>query len=409
MKRFIALSLLLFCLFGMADYFTSPGVTQSGSATSAAIAPAGDPNTGMFFPAADTIGFTTGGTNALQVNPDRSFTHNGASGQQPYLFTRLGVSLAIQSQTSGTTSDIATFSKDGDGTDYVRNIIFGKGLPSDVTNSEALEEFWDPFNLRFRIQTTNSGTGIARPLELIAGSNFGQILLNTNGTITLGTGALLGTNGTAALPGYSFSGDTNTGIYRSAADELSVSTGGVQSFKFNPDQSFTHLGASGQQAYLFTRQGTRLAVQSQTSASDFGLELYSKDGDGSKTTAIRLLSKGTPTNVANAEFLQITWDPSTFGSDRFVINTSKTGSGTIQSLSLQTSTNHGQLLLNTNGSVNIGMTGETDIHRINTTVQTPSVGVLTLTNGPGASTGNPAVYLTLNINGTNYAIPAWAF
>lgn len=43
------------------------------------------------------------------------------------------------------------------------------------------------------------------------------------------------------------------------------------------------------------------------------------------------------------------------------------------------------------------------------TLQTPAAGALTLANGPGASTGNPSVYLTLNINGTNYVVPAWAF
>jgi len=42
-------------------------------------------------------------------------------------------------------------------------------------------------------------------------------------------------------------------------------------------------------------------------------------------------------------------------------------------------------------------------------VLTPSAGVLTLTNGPGASTGNPAIYIKINVNGTNYAIPAFAY
>jgi hypothetical protein len=43
------------------------------------------------------------------------------------------------------------------------------------------------------------------------------------------------------------------------------------------------------------------------------------------------------------------------------------------------------------------------------TLQTPAAGVLTLTNGPGASTGNPTIYLTLKINGTNYVFPGWSF
>lgn len=49
-------------------------------------------------------------------------------------------------------------------------------------------------------------------------------------TFTLGgatTGPILNSDGTAAAPSYSFSADTNTGIYRDAADVLGFSTGGV--------------------------------------------------------------------------------------------------------------------------------------------------------------------------------------
>lgn len=41
-------------------------------------------------------------------------------------------------------------------------------------------------------------------------------------------GAIKSTSGTAALPGYSFDGDLNTGIYRPGADQVAVSTNGVQ-------------------------------------------------------------------------------------------------------------------------------------------------------------------------------------
>lgn len=54
---------------------TTPGLTNTGTSTFEAgtaaapsIAPTGDPNTGMFFPAADTIAFSEGGVEAVRIN-----------------------------------------------------------------------------------------------------------------------------------------------------------------------------------------------------------------------------------------------------------------------------------------------------------------------------------------------------
>jgi hypothetical protein len=46
---------------------TSPITTQAGTAASPAIIPTGDTNTGIFFPAADTIAFSDGGTERLRI------------------------------------------------------------------------------------------------------------------------------------------------------------------------------------------------------------------------------------------------------------------------------------------------------------------------------------------------------
>ena len=55
----------------------------------------------------------------------------------------------------------------------------------------------------------------------------------------------LGQDGTASLPGYSFSADPNTGLYRSAADRLQMVTGGVARFeaKANGQMRFVPLAA----------------------------------------------------------------------------------------------------------------------------------------------------------------------
>lgn len=56
--------------------------------------------------------------------------------------------------------------------------------------------------------------------------------LTTDGQSTM-TAQIKGFVGTVSLPGYSFSVDPNTGFYRSASDEISLSAGGTQIWKSN--------------------------------------------------------------------------------------------------------------------------------------------------------------------------------
>jgi hypothetical protein len=65
---------------------TTPGLSNTGTSTFAAgsaaapsIAPTGDPNTGIFFPAADTIAFAEGGVEALRITSTGAIAINGAA------------------------------------------------------------------------------------------------------------------------------------------------------------------------------------------------------------------------------------------------------------------------------------------------------------------------------------------
>jgi hypothetical protein len=55
-------------------------------------------------------------------------------------------------------------------------------------------------------------------------SSLGNVQINDTLDVT---GPILSSSGTAAAPGYTFNGDTNTGIYRIGADQLGVATNGV--------------------------------------------------------------------------------------------------------------------------------------------------------------------------------------
>lgn len=74
-------------------------------------------------------------------------------------------------------------------------------------------------------------------------------------------GQLTGQNGTAALPTYSFTGDTNTGVFWAISDALDIAAGGAQVGRFRNagGDGFLELQAAGTGAdddtYLYFRKG----------------------------------------------------------------------------------------------------------------------------------------------------------
>jgi trimeric autotransporter adhesin len=74
------------------------------------------------------------------------------------------------------------------------------------------------------LQTDGSGT-----LSWVTASS-GDFLSDGSSPMT---GQLLGVNGSPAAPSFSFTSDTNTGMYRSAEDNLSFSTGGSERIRIN--------------------------------------------------------------------------------------------------------------------------------------------------------------------------------
>lgn len=157
------------------------GVFDAGTALLPSITTTGDLNTGVYFPAADTVGITAGGTERMRIiaSPNTLFTGAASffrSGSSPYN----GVVI-------------------GDNTGY--NFVFGY-----VSNS----------------------TGLFVPLVTIT-DNSG---LAITGTLSA-TGVATFAAGTVALPSITISGDTNTGVYFPAADTVGITTGGAQRGEFS--------------------------------------------------------------------------------------------------------------------------------------------------------------------------------
>lgn len=130
----------------------------------------------------DVAGTVIGGdatfdTLTLDLGNDYLFTQRGA-----------GLSLAIQNLTPNVTSRLEFFPNIGDGTDALEVSIYAKGTPSDITNREliSLEYVTLPAGgPLFEMHTSASGTGTILPLRIYTGANTSQLVLATNGNVSM--------------------------------------------------------------------------------------------------------------------------------------------------------------------------------------------------------------------------------
>ena len=103
------------------------------------------------------------------------------------------------------------------------------------SNSSGSTEPSTTYAYQFWVDTANN------LLKLRNGANSGWVTLGSSNTSYLGltpsdgatlTGVLLGVAGTASAPSFSFSNDTDTGIYRGTSNGLYVAAAGTNSFRF---------------------------------------------------------------------------------------------------------------------------------------------------------------------------------
>lgn len=152
-------------------------VTTAGSAATPAIAPTGDSNTGIFFPAADTIAFGEGGTEAMRItsagnvgigttSPTEKLQVNATSGN---------TGLNINTADSGAVSYISLSNTGASGKRYSLN-VGGNTIGSGLSNNLFLYDN-DNAAVRFLITPSgNVGIGTTSPSEkLVVNGNISSL------------------------------------------------------------------------------------------------------------------------------------------------------------------------------------------------------------------------------------------
>lgn len=379
--------------------------TGNGTVGTPAYSFTSDTNTGMWLGAADELELSTGGsarfriTNAATVNFVPFYAASGSAGAPGIAFnadTDSGIYYsggAVRHVFGGTEH----FQVYGDG------LLMASGSQLMVDGSGTGSTAAAPALVFSNLELT---TGLYRAAANSIGVSIGGVQrLRFDATSTTITEQVLGPNNNSAAPTYSFTSDPDTGMFRNGSDVLDLVSGGVSRLSVRNSSIVTDVqflsvdGSAGAPQYSFATDpdtGIYRVLSNRMTLVAGGADILQIDATlGATVVGANVMSTSAGTSSAPGY---------TFNSDR------DTGFYNSAANTIAFATNTAE-----RGSVNgaglwtLGSSGGTEIHRINGGTATAGADVLTFSNGPTGTAGNPDIYLRLNINGTNYVFPGFAF
>lgn len=207
---------------------TLPQRAQSGTNTAPAYSFTTDTGTGMYRSGTNTIGFATNGTLALSISTAavvNALAHSASLGSVTapgYAFTGR-LDLGLYSS-AGNTLDVAT---NGVNRLSINTTAIISSIPYQSSSSGTAGAPIFSFS-----GDTNTGMYRVTTDQLGFAAN-GTLQLTVTGTAIVSTVHYSTTLGTVSAPSYSFTGNLQTGIYSSATDNVDVAIAGVNRFNVN--------------------------------------------------------------------------------------------------------------------------------------------------------------------------------
>ena len=214
------------------DVSVSTATVGAGSNTAPSINTTGDTNTGIFFPAADTIGFTKGGVEAMRINSSGNVGIGAANDAYNLVTANDNTTTGASQYSIGATATLS-------GTTFSASFLSQLRIAASTTAASAAglrivnpslasgASIGDCYGIS--IDDITSGTTNDIGIRSLVSSGTNKWNIYASGTAAnYFAGQAQFANGSVGTPSISNINDTNTGIYFPAADQVSITTGGTQ-------------------------------------------------------------------------------------------------------------------------------------------------------------------------------------
>lgn len=258
----------------------------------------GDVDSGMWHSAANTIDFSTNALRQVQIGTVAATVNYlqfiGSATTTPVLINAQGTDLniGVEIVPKGTGALIGPV-----GAEATPGFAFSGDVDTGMWHSGANTIDFSTNGLRqVSIGTVAATVNYLQFIGSAAGTSLKINAVGTDGNIDIqltpkGTGAVIGPVGAVATPAYTFLNDTDTGMWRSAANTIAFSTNGALALTIDPTANLG-IRTSTFGTNATNTLGIATGVAPTTGPADT-IQIYSSDVSAGNTT-LSLFTEGTP-------------------------------------------------------------------------------------------------------------------